>query len=75
MVEFCEEGVGVSFGGDGRGGEGDRGDGLANSASTRSTMKPYSVSSRALKTSAGMMVFLLALVVNSLALWEGVLVW
>lgn len=41
---------------------------LANSASTRSRMKPYSISSRALKTSAGMMVFLLALRVNSFAL-------
>lgn len=44
---------------------------LANSASTRSRMKPNSISSRALNTSAGMIVFLFALRVNSFALWNG----
>lgn len=42
---------------------------LANSASTRSRMKPYSMSSNALKTSAGMIVFLLWRAVTSLALF------
>jgi hypothetical protein len=41
---------------------------LAKSASRRSRMKPKSISSRALKTSAGLIVFLPAERVNSLAL-------
>lgn len=41
---------------------------LANSASTRSRMKPNSISSNALKTSAGITVFLFCSVVTSLAL-------
>ncbi len=42
---------------------------LANSASSLSRMKPNSISSRALKTSAGMIVFLLDATVDSFALW------
>ena len=48
--------------------EGGRENKLANSASSFSRMKPYSISSRALKTSAGIMVFLLAERVLSFAL-------
>lgn len=48
-------------------------DGLANSASTRSRMKPSSISSSARNTSAGMIVRLPPSAVTSFALhWVGV---
>lgn len=62
--EFC-----WGEGGGGRGEEKKSVSALANSASTRSRIKPYSMSSSARNTSAGMMVFLLCSAVTSLALY------
>lgn len=59
---------GVAGKGRGRGGRLNR---LANSSSNLSFMKPYSMSSRALKTSGGMIVFLLEARVFSFALQGG----